>query len=139
MITFRVQHVHAGSPCVPIEGLLDSAYSECLESGVMDRRKWIELNLDILSSEDRIEIGAFEDGYLVGGMTLAEEMDAHVGACVSVRYNYVLPEYRTLKLGTIMMRHAIQLAKTLGPQYIAFTHRKGVGLYTIRYRRLHEA
>ncbi|QJD54803.1 GNAT family N-acethyltransferase [Pseudomonas phage MR6] len=85
---------------------------------------------------DRYEFVAIETGRVVGCAVLAPDEDIHVGPCLTIMWNYIIPEYRGA-LGMRFHRLAIRLAKHLGLPVLAYTHRKGVGQYSITYRRLH--
>ena len=90
-----------------------------------------------IRSVDRLEIVASTaSGYQVGIMVLAEDEDMHVGRCLSVQWQYVLPEYRNAGIAHRFMRTAIQLARQEGYPVLAYSHRVGPGEYSIKYRRI---
>lgn len=90
-----------------------------------------------IRSVDRLELVASTDsGYQVGIMVLAEDEDMHVGRCLSVQWQYVLPEYRNAGIAHRFMRTAIQLARQEGYPVLAYSHRVGPGEYSIKYRRI---
>lgn len=86
---------------------------------------------------DRVELLAVSDGGVVGCMVLVEDDDLHVGHCLTVMWNYVLPEHRGL-VGRRFLRAAFGLARQAGIPVVAYTHREGVGQYRTTYRRVRE-
>lgn len=85
----------------------------------------------------RVERIAYTDwGLPVGILILTEDDDMHVGRCLSVQWQYVLPEYRNAGIAHQFMRTAIQLARQEGYPVLAYSHRVGPGEYSIKYRRI---
>lgn len=88
-------------------------------------------------SNDRLEIMAFTDhGDLAGILVLVDDDDEHVGRCVSVHWQYILPEHRNTGIARQFMRAAIQCAEQGGYSVLAYSHRVGPGEYSIKYRRI---
>jgi len=102
-------------------------------------QEWIGRSLLMLQGLDRYEIGVLTpDGIPVGGLVLArDEWDAHVGSCMSVFAQYVIPEYRNKGVSVMLMREALKLTRASGESTLAFTHRKGPWRYETIYRRVH--
>lgn len=85
----------------------------------------------------RVEVVAYTDWMVpVGILILTEDDDMHVGRCLSVQWQYVLPEYRNAGIARRFMRTAIQLAQQEGYPVLAYSHRVGPGEYSIKYRRI---
>lgn len=121
--------------------LFSAAWDECDELKVQDKDTWVARTILSLESLDRVEIGMFctAKSDAVGGLVLAPDpWDAHVGPCVSVFAQYVLPEYRNKGISFRMMREAIKTAVGLRAGVLAFTHRLGPWRYETIYRRLDE-
>lgn len=76
-----------------------------------------------------------DDGKLVACTVLVPDEDMHVGPCLTVMWNYVLPEYRGA-IGRKFIRAAFREAVFQGLPIVAYTHRQGVGQYTTIYRRV---
>lgn len=113
------------------------AWDECVELQVTPKDDWVRMALHSLSELDRYEVHAFADGKIVGGLVLAADpWDVHVGPCVSVFAQYVMPEWRNKGASPRMMREAIRVARDCGAQVLAFTHRVGPWRYQTIYRRL---
>jgi GNAT superfamily N-acetyltransferase len=74
---------------------------------------------------------------VVGGLCLAPDpWDVHVGPCLSVFAQYVLPEFRLQGVSARLMREALRIAKKSGVPALAFTHRKGPWRYETIYRKV---
>ena len=118
--------------------LFTRAWDECIELQVMDKEAWVANTLSRLAQFDwRFEIGMHNGTHTVGGIILAADEDIHVGPCLSVFAQYVLPEYRNRGVSMRCMRLAEQAAKDLGYKVLAYTHRMGDWRYSTTYRRLH--
>lgn len=107
-----------------------------MELRCQSQSKWAEDTLHVLSCLDRHEVAAVIDHRVVGGVIVAEDEDIHVGPCVSVFAQYVLPEYRNRGISLALMREAVRIAKELGANVLAYTHRKGPWRYETIYRRI---
>lgn len=94
-----------------------------------------------LQEMDRYEIAAFIDGEVVGALVLAfDPWDVHVGPCMSVFAQYVLPEHRLSGVSPRLMREALRIAKRVGVSTLAYTHRVGPWRYETSYRSIkHES
>lgn len=113
------------------------AWDECLESQVVDKERWVGSVLARLAQIDgRYEIGVHNGECTVGGIILAPDDDPHVGECLSVFAQYVMPEYRNLGVSMYCMRLALRIARDAGYNVLAYTHRVGVGRYETIYRRI---
>jgi len=91
----------------------------------------------VLSTESipRVELIAFHGKRPVGLCILVYENDPHVGDCLGIQWNFVLPAYRGY-VGHRFLRRAIQLARGNGLKVLAYTHRTGLGQYAVHYRRI---
>jgi GNAT superfamily N-acetyltransferase len=76
-------------------------------------------------------------GTVIGAALVAHDpWDAHVGPCVSVFTQYVLPEHRNSGVSQALMRECLRIARAAGAGVLAFTHRKAPWRYETRYRRI---
>lgn len=132
LVTFR----NRGEAVQNLE-LFSRAWDECVELQQSPKQEWIGRSLLSLQQLDRYEIAAVQGSDVVGAVLLAEDKwDVHVGPCVSVFSQYVLPEYRERGISSKLMREAIKLARAIGVSTLAFTHRKAPWVYTTRYWRI---
>lgn len=120
--------------------LFKRAWVECVELQVQPENIWLGRVLTQLQALDRFEVAAFnKDAEVVGGIVVAHDpWDSHVGPCMSVFAQYVLPEYRQRGLSRRFMRTALDLAKEAGVPVLAYTHRHSPWRYFTNYRRIHE-
>lgn len=112
------------------------SWDECVELQCTPRELWTGRTLLALGQNERYEIAALHGQEIVGGLVLLREIDVHVGDCMSVVAQYVLPEYRLQGISPRLMRGAIRIAREAGAPTIAFTHRKGPWRYETIYRRI---
>ena len=113
------------------------AWDEFLELQVLDKETWVANTLSRLSLLPwRFEIGMHNGDQAVGGIILGPDEDIHVGPCLSVYAQYVLPEYRNRGTSLRCMRLAEQAAITYGYTVLAYTHRVRDWRYETIYRRL---
>lgn len=115
-----------------------TAWDECIELQCTPKEDWIANAFLNIQEEPRTDVVVFNDvGEVVGGLLVREEhFDPHVTSCLSVIWQYVLPEYRNKKVSTTLMRYVKDLAKQKGFRVISFTHRKGDWCYETIYKRL---
>lgn len=132
---FAVEERLAGEPTLGY-GLFCTAWEECVELQVQSQEYWVGSTLCMLTQHDRYEIGMFVDGVAVGGVVLMQDVDVHVGPCLSVVAQYVLPEYRNKSISLRCMAECMRIAKDSGAAVLAFTHRKGPWKYSTIYRRI---
>lgn len=127
-------------PGEPVQNvaLFERAWDECIEMQVQDKSAWVGRSLLALSSLERFEIAAVHGTDVVGAVVLASDpWDAHVGPCMSVFAQYVLPEYRNVGVSLMLMRESMRIARcTAGVHVLAFTHRKAPWRYETIYRRI---
>lgn len=113
------------------------AYDECVELRQQSKEVWVGRALLSLQGMDRWEIAAFADESFAGGLVLAHDpWDVHVGPCMSVFAQYVLPEHRLKGISPRLMREAIKIARTSGKSTLAYTHRQGPWRYSTTYRSI---
>ena len=113
------------------------AWEECLELQVMDKETWVAEVLSRMSLLPwRYEIGMHNGDQAVGGVIIGPDEDIHVGPCLSVYAQYVLPEYRNRGTSMRCMRMAERAAIHFGYKVLAYTHRVGDWRYETIYRRL---
>lgn len=89
-----------------------------------------------LSALDRYEVGVVLDNTPVGGILLVQDDDWHVGRCLAVVSQYVLPEHRHTGVSRACMRYTVNIAKELQYPTLAYSHRKGPWRYETIYRRI---
>ena len=131
--------VTSRQPGEPVQNLdmFTRAWDECVELQVTPKQEWVGRALIALQGLERFEIGVQVRGNVVGGICLARDpWDVHVGPCMSVFAQYVLPEFRLQGVSARMMREAVRIAKQSGAPVLAFTHRKGPWRYETIYRRI---
>lgn len=129
------------SPGEPVQSwfLFQRAWDECKELQCTSRDLWAGRALISLEQLDRYEIIAHGVGGIqLGGLVLTQELDIHVGPCMSVVAQYVMPEHRLHGVSPRLMRAAIRIAREADVPTIAFTHRKGPWRYETIYRSLRE-
>ncbi len=124
-----------GEECIA-PNLFSTAWDECIESQGMDKETWIARTLKMIQSVPRYELGCLHEGVPVGGVTLTLGDDPHVGECLIVMSQYVLPEYRNRGISLHCMRECLRLAKYLGHDILAYTHRERDWVYTTTYRKI---
>lgn len=136
LIQFGDTHRSKGEAVQNFE-LFSRAWDECVELQQQSKSEWLGRSILSLQELDRHELFAYADGRVVGGIVLANDpWDSHVGPCVSVFAQYVLPEYRLQNISPTLMRMATRLAKESGASTLAHTHRIGAWRYSTFYRRL---
>lgn len=130
-------HRLAGEPVQNV-ALFERAWDECVELQAQTRPVWLGRSLLSMAALERFEIAAIDGAEVVGAAILASDpWDAHVGPCMSVFAQYVLPEYRNAGISRRIMREAYRIAScTAGVQVLAFTHRKAPWRYETIYRRI---
>lgn len=127
-------------PDQPIQNLelFAQAWHECAELQCSALDEWIGRSLLSLQQLERFEIGVYADGKTIGGLILAPDpWDPHVGPCMSVFAQYVLPEYRNSGVSLRCMREAIRTCREAGHTVLAYTHRTAPWRYETTYRRIH--
>lgn len=89
-----------------------------------------------LAEFDRTEIVYYDGETIVGGATVVIDDDQHVGPCLSLQWQYILPDYRKRGLGRHFVRELLRQAGWAGIRNVCWTHRVGVGRYTVTYREV---
>lgn len=135
MLRFIKTFRDAGDDIQNLE-LFATAWDECIELQVRDKDEWLDKTLRTLSRLDRFEIGLFDGARCVGGVVLAQDNDIHIGECLSVYAQYVLPEYRNKGVSSRCMRECIRIAKELSWTHLAYTHRLGDWRYETVYKAI---
>jgi len=101
-----------------------------------DYREDVHRVVTSLSEFDRTEIVCTDNGVVVGGAVIVLDDDQHVGPCLSLQWQYVLPAYRNKRLGRYFVRELLRQAGWAGIKNVCYTHRTGVGKYTLTYREV---
>ncbi|ARB30307.1 hypothetical protein HOS87_gp28 [Pseudomonas phage phiNV3] len=104
-----------------------------------DYRDDVHRVVSSLSEFDRSEIVAIDDGKVVGGAVIVLDDDQHVGVCLSLQWQYVLPAYRHLHMGRHFIRELKRQAQWAGIKNISYSHRTGIGRYEVVYREVRDA
>ena len=126
-------------PDEPVQNveLFECAWDECVELQVQDKSMWLGKALVAMHSIERYEIAVVHGTRVVGAVVLAADpWDAHVGPCMSVFAQYVLPQYRNTGVSNALMREAFLIARESGAGVLAYTHRKAPWRYETIYRRI---
>lgn len=132
----QTSHRRAGDALQNVE-LFERAWDECIELQVQDKHTWLGMTLLALSQLDRYEVFVVRDGKMVGAIVLASDpWDVHVGPCMSVFSQYVLPEYRCTGISRALMREAFKIARDNCAGVLAYTHRKAPWRYETIYKRI---
>lgn len=136
--TLRLQVLHREEDTTSrhLQPLFESAWDEFIEMQCMPRAEWVAAQLALLEDSSCIQILVWDAERLVGACIVSDDWDVHVGPCMSVLGNYVLPEYRQYHPGTLTFRTALRTARSLRFPAFAWTHRVGDWHYSTRYRRL---
>lgn len=101
-----------------------------------DYREDVHRVVSSLSEFDRSEVVIIDDGKVVGGAVIVHDDDQHVGPCLTLQWQYVLPEYRKRNVGRLFVRELLRQAGWAGIRNVCYTHRIGVGRYTVTYREV---
>lgn len=126
----------AGLP-VQNYSLFQRAWDECIELQLQDKETWAGRAVLALQSLDRWEIGVFNGCMIVGAVCVARDTtDPHVGECLSVFAQYVVPEHRNKGVSLRLMRAAVAIARANGYKCLAYTHRLGDWRYETVYRKI---
>jgi len=113
------------------------AYDECVELRQQSKEAWMGRALLALQELDRWEVAAFVGETFAGGLVVAHDpWDVHVGPCLSVFAQYVLPTHRLKGISPRLMREAIKIARASGKSTLAYTHRQGPWRYSTTYRNI---
>lgn len=134
-VVLDAESLKAGEPSKN-SGLYSIAWGEFIELQVMDKDTWLKNLRATIESSPRWEISATVDGKVVGGIILVNDDDVHVGPCLSVVAQYVLPEYRHRGISLHCMRIAMRTAKVFNHKVLAYSHRLGDWRYETIYRRV---
>lgn len=118
--------------------LFKTAWHEFIELQTTSQDEWVGRSLLSMQGLDRYEIGVFRsDGIPIAAMIVGYDFwDAHVGPCMSVFAQYVLPDYRNRGISLKLMREAIRITRDSEYNTLAYTHRKGDWRYETIYRRV---
>ena len=122
---------------MPIFG--ERAWDECAELQVQDKYVWLSKLINSLMNYERYEITVADKGKYLGGCILLHEYaDPHVGECMTLLTQYVLPEFRHLGVSRILMRHARRKTKEENCKVLAYSHRIRPFVYETIYKVVHE-
>ena len=112
------------------------AWEECVELQAQPQELWVGKSLAALTDLDRYEVGIYSGDAFIGGLVVGLDDEVHVGPCMTVFSQYVVPEHRNKGVAVLCMRTAIRLTKQEGMPYLAYTHRVGDWRYETLYRRV---
>ena len=115
--------------------LADVAYGEFPELRGQGWYAFVERFLESVP-EERVEFRLYKTGTeeVVACAIVVLEEDMHVGQCLTVQWNYCLPQYRGSWFRTVY-KHLRQIAVELEVPWVAYSHRSGDAEYKIKYRR----
>lgn len=85
---------------------------------------------------ERFELLAVIGGELIGFACVVEDDDMHVGHCLTLQWQYVVPEHRG-RIGGQFLRWLAKAGRDMGFQFIAYSHRISSRHYAIKYRSVH--
>lgn len=125
-------------PGEPVQNvtLFQRAWEECEELQVQSEEVWVGSALLSLAALERYEVGILTDAGPIGAAVLASDpWDAHVGPCMSVFAQYVLPEFRNTGASLALMRECLAIARDSHAGVLAYTHRVAPWRYQTIYRR----
>lgn len=127
-------------PGEPTDGrwFMDDAWAECSELQFTSLQEFKRRANASVCPLHRLELVATVNRRAAGLMILVvDEEDLHVGRCLTVQWQYVLPEFRNVGIASTFMREVRRVARELHLPTIAFTHRLGPGVYKTSYRRVY--
>lgn len=125
----------AGDECLGAT-MIDRVYAELPEFSAGGSLEEVRSRmLEVTEHLDRCELLAMHGSHLIGFACIVEDEDMHAGRCLSLQWQYVVPEHRG-KVGAMFLRHLIKLGKSLGFKLVAYSHRVGQYHYAIKYRRI---
>lgn len=111
-----------------------NAWEEFVELQSQPKEVYVANVIEYLQSLNRIEIYSYMHGSPIGAAVLTTEIDYHVGKCVSVVTQYVLPRYRGSGFSFEIMRRARKECKAQGIGMLAWSHRVKDFEYKTVYR-----
>lgn len=129
-----VYSMQEGEP-TEVASLFAPAYAEFAEFHTRSYAEFHAATKEGIEDNPRLEVLKYAGDRLVGFAVIALDDDAHVGLCVSVQWQYALPEYRDSTLLKQTLRTAEALAEASAAPSISYSHRIGAGEYRIKYRR----
>jgi len=132
---FEVVQRTPGQPCLGAS-LIPAGYAEFPEFREGGTLEQVTSRLrEAMESLDRYELVVSERGAVVGYACAALDEDLHVGLCLTLQWQYVLPEYRGA-VGREFVRWLLRKARSSGLKHVAYSHRINQGHYAIKYRRI---
>lgn len=136
-IIIKTLYRHQNEPVQNLK-LFECAWDEFPELQTTDKITWTGNSLLMMQGLDRYEVGVFTPtGDVVGAAIIAPDIwDAHVGPCISVFAQYILPEFRNRGISLKLMREAIRITKESNYTVLAFTHRVGDYRYETVYKEI---
>lgn len=132
----KTTYYAAGEESPDMLTLATAAWYELPELQLTSKNAFIQRAEESIFRCPRVEIVYYPRGsdIPIGGCVVVEEEDLHVGRCMSLMWQYVLPAYRSYGLAGQYIRSVRRLAREEGLPY-AYSHRSGNFQYTVRYRR----
>lgn len=114
----------------------DRAWDEFIELQVMDKEAWVRMSIESITERPRYELLMVHGDTQTGGCIITWDTDGHVGDCMAVMFNYVLPEYRRGRIGYELYRAAVALTRSNHIGILAYTHRVRDWEYVTKYRKV---
>lgn len=127
-------HYRKAGELSPALFLLAMAWHELEELQCRSLADYLDDSLAASSALERFEAIAWDGGEIVGFAMYVEDLDVHVGRCLSIGHHYVLPSHRQRGCAKHFMRWHNMLAAALRIDVCAWTHRKGPWRYSTTYR-----
>ena len=108
------------------------AWHECVELRQQPLREFVEGVLESVTT-DSLRVAAYREGQPVAITVFAVEQDPHVGACLSVQWNYCSKAFRASGWGRVVVRLLQKCMRELGIPTGCYTQRRGPGVYMLKY------
>lgn len=125
----------AGDLCLGF-GIIPTVYGDLPEFRASGTLAQVAARLtDATEPLERFEITAVLDGQLIGFACIVEDDDMHVGHCLTLQWQYVVPEHRG-RIGPMFLRALFGIGRNLGYRVVAYSHRINQRHYAIKYRSI---
>lgn len=135
MIAIDRAVLHSGNLGDGLE-LYEAAWEECKELQCSDKYGWVNYTMRCIGEATRVEVCARVDTRVVGGIVLHSEFDPHVGNCMYVVFQYVLPEWRGRGISKQLLKMALEETRLQGLPVLAYTHRLRDWEYKTTYKKV---
>lgn len=142
MIQEIVWPLSQGMPVMPVVvPLMRQGFQEYLrgiDREVMIEETWLASMLDLYKGFHRYEIEYWEGETLIGVAVVAKTIDFHVGPCVCVLTQYVIPQFRgRAGIARKVLAFARNKAREDGVGFMSWSHQLDYGTQLLKYRRVY--